>query len=430
MPKMIALRRGLGGVLFWSIISAAFIGPGTVTTAAKAGATHQFQLLWALSFSIAAAIVLQEAAARITIASGKNLGEIIALRYAGRGRSLCVALFLAVAFGCAAYEAGNILGAVAGLHLLSDAPAWLLTAAVGIPATLLLWDGRYALIARMMGAVVFLMGFAFIYTALSGKFPVGEVLHGAVVPAVPTGSLLLIAGLIGTTIVPYNLFLASGIGQGQSVREMRLGLVPAILIGGVISMAIFITGTGVQGEFSYESLGAALGARLGAMGPVLFGVGLFAAGATSAITAPLAAAITARNLLGNRPAWRPVYFRWVWMAVLGTGLLFGFMNVKPIPAIILAQAANGVLLPFVASFLLLAVNDRKLLPAEFSNGWFANALLLLIVGVTCMLGLQNIWKSVAAVLAVPDAGATGVWAVQLGLTVLVLAALGRRVAMR
>lgn len=343
---------------------------------------------------------------------------------------MCVALFLAVAFGCAAYEAGNILGAVAGLHLLTDAPAWLLTAAVGIPAVLLLWGGRYALIARVMGAVVFLMGFAFIYTALSGKFPAGEVLRGMVVPTVPAGSLLLIAGLIGTTIVPYNLFLASGIGQGQSVREMRMGLVPAILIGGVISMAIFITGAGVQGEFSYQSLGAALGARLGTVGPVLFGIGLFAAGATSAITAPLAAAITAKSLLGDRPAWRPVHFRWVWMAILGTGLLFGFMNVKPIPAIILAQAVNGVLLPFVASFLLLAVNDRKLLPAEFSNDWFANALLLLIVGVTCMLGLQNIWKSVAAVLAVPDAGATGVWAVQLGLTVLVLAALGRRVASR
>jgi manganese transport protein len=430
MPKMIALRRGLGGVLFWSIISAAFIGPGTVTTAAKAGATHQFQLLWALSFSIAAAIVLQEAAARITIASGKNLGEIIALRYAGRGRSLCVALFLAVAFGCAAYEAGNILGAVAGLQLLTEAPAWLLTAAVGIPAALLLWGGRYALIARVMGAVVFLMGFAFIYTALSGKFPAGEVLRGAVVPSVPANSLLLIAGLIGTTIVPYNLFLASGIGQGQSVREMRMGLVPAVLIGGVISMAILMTGAGMHGEFSYESLGAALGARLGTPGPVLFGVGLFAAGATSSITAPLAAAITAKSLLGSTPAWRPGYFRWVWMVVLGTGLLFGFLNVKPIPAIILAQALNGVLLPFVASFLLLAVNDRKLLPAEYSNGLLANILLLLIVGVTCMLGLQSIWKSVAAVLAVPDAGAAAVWVVQLGLTALLIGALGWRVASR
>jgi manganese transport protein len=110
--------------------------------------------------------------------------------------------------------------------------------------------------------------------------------------------------------------------------------------------------------------------------------------------------------------------------------LFGFLNVKPIPAIILAQALNGVLLPFVASFLLLAVNDRKLLPAEYSNGLLANILLLLIVGVTCMLGLQSIWKSVAAVLAVPDAGAAAVWVVQSGLTALLIGALGWRVASR
>ncbi|MCB0548279.1 MAG: divalent metal cation transporter, partial [Phaeodactylibacter sp.] len=74
MPKAISIRQGLSSVLFWSIISAAFIGPGTVTTAAKAGASFQLQLIWALAFSIFATIILQEAAARITLASGKNLG--------------------------------------------------------------------------------------------------------------------------------------------------------------------------------------------------------------------------------------------------------------------------------------------------------------------------------------------------------------------
>ncbi len=426
MAKLIDLRKGVGSVLLWSIISAAFIGPGTVTTAAKAGAAYRFELLWALSFSVAAAIILQEAAARITIASGKNLGEIIALRYAERGRSLAMALFLAVAFGCAAYEAGNILGAVAGLQLLTSAPAPLLALCVAVPAALLLWNGRHALIARTMGAVVFFMGFAFIYTAFAGKAPAGEVLRGALIPSMPPGSLLLVVGLIGTTIVPYNLFLASGIGQGQSVREMRMGLAPAILIGGIISMAILVAGSGVTGDFSYESVGAALGRQLGAAGPLLFGIGLFAAGATSSITAPLAAAITAQSLLGRNQKWRPGYFRLVWAVVLGIGLIFGLLDVRPIPAIILAQAVNGVLLPLVTGFLLLAVNDRRLLPAAYTNGLWANVLLLSVFCVTCLLGLQNVWKSLLALFPAWEAGAAAWWG-QLALTGALAGILGWKV---
>lgn len=428
MPKMISFRQGFGSVLLWSVISAAFIGPGTVTTAAKAGATYGFQLLWALTFSIGAAIVLQEAAARITIASGKSLGEIIALQYAQRGRAVCVALFAAVAFGCAAYEAGNILGAVAGLQLFVPISGPMAAVCVALPAALLLWSGRHALIARILGAVVFLMGFAFIYVAVTGQASAGDWLKGAVVPTIPAGSLLLITGLIGTTIVPYNLFLAAGIGRGQSVAEMRAGLAPAILIGGLISMAIVAVGAGVKGEFGYAAVAETLQIRLGAAGPVLFGFGLFAAGATSAITAPLAAAMTAQSLLGNRSEWKPAYFRWVWGIVLGIGLIFGLLNVKPIPAIILAQALNGLLLPLVTAFLLLAVNDRRLLPAQYANGWVANTLLLLVFAVVCWLGLQNLWKSVSGVL--PGIGAEMPWWVQMALTVVLTALLAWRIGSR
>lgn len=82
MPKAISIRQGLSSVLFWSIISATTY-PGTVTTAAKAGASFQLQLIWALAFSIFATIILQEAAARITLASGKNLGAIVGAQYPG-----------------------------------------------------------------------------------------------------------------------------------------------------------------------------------------------------------------------------------------------------------------------------------------------------------------------------------------------------------
>jgi len=398
MPKRISLRQGLSSILFWSIISAAFIGPGTVTMASRTGAGFRMQLLWALVFSILATIVLQEAAARLTIASGKNLGEIVALRFAGRRASrLKWLLFGAVVFGCAAYQAGNLLGAFSGLALFDDfSRAWA-TAVLGAVCFGFLWIGNYQLIARLLGFVVAGMGIVFIVVALRADVTGAELLTGAITPTIPEGGALFVVGLIGTTIVPYNLFLASGISQGQDMREMRLGLVLAILIGGLISVAIMMVGTQVNGPFSFPALAEALEERLGDWSTILFGLGLFAAGLSSSITAPLAAAITARSLLGgNAPGWsvRGKWFRAVWMGVLGFGLLFGLLDVKPIPAIIMAQVINGVLLPIIAIFLYVAVNDRQLLGPEYANKSLANIFMLLIVGITCFLGLNNIWKAV------------------------------------
>lgn len=410
MAKTLSWSKGLSSILFWSIISAAFIGPGTVTTAASAGASFGIGILWALVFSIIATIVLQEAAARITIASGKNLGEIIALKFQGKGR-LQWFLFLAVAFGCAAYQAGNLLGAISGLLLFGSVSRALATLGLAGFCFLLLWIGNYKIIARLLGMVVALMGGLFIYVAAYSDFAGVEILQAAIIPQLIEGSNLLIISLIGTTIVPYNLFLASGISQGQDVREMRLGLVIAIIIGGLISVAIMLAGAQIDGSFSFAALAETLSQRVGKWGTMFFGLGLFAAGLSSSITAPLAAAVAGQSLLGNnQDQWKNqgLKFRLVWMSILGIGLLLALLDVKPIPAIILAQAMNGALLPVVAIFLFMVANDQQILGAEFVNHWLSNIFTLLIVGLSCFVGLNNVCKAVGRTLTF-DLGAGYLW---------------------
>jgi len=402
MPKFVNFKKGLLSVLFWSIISAAFIGPGTVTTASKAGASFQLSLMWALVFSTIATIVLQEAAARITIASGKSLGEIISIKYQGsKSNSIRLFVFLAVAFGCAAYQAGNMLGAVAGLKLISSLSTGVLTVGVGLIAGALLWIGNYRMIANLLGMVVAIMGLSFIVASFNSGVNVSALLQSLVVPSIPKGSSLLIIGLIGTTIVPYNLFLASGISRGQSVREMRYGLITAILIGGLISMAILIVGIQVVGEFSFENLAEALSSNIAPWASGLFGFGLFAAGMTSSITSPLAAAVTAQSIFGKgEKNWstRSKNFRLVWGSILLIGLFFGLTNIKPIPAIILAQAINGALLPIITIFLMLVVNDGAILPKRYLNSVFSNVVMLILVGLSCFLGINNVLKALGNVI--------------------------------
>lgn len=386
------LKR-ISTVLFWSVIAAAFVGPGTVTTASKAGASFGLSLSWALLFSIIATVVLQEAAARITIASGKNLGHILKEKYGEKSIILSWIIFLAIAFGCAAYQTGNILGAISGLKLFSAFSAKLWILIIAVVCTALLWTGKFKLIAQVLGLVVAVMGMIFIYVALSSKISWTDAGASLANISIPEGSALLIIGLIGTTIVPYNLFLGAGISKGQSIKDMRFGISVAVIIGGLISYAIMLVGTQVVGEFSFEALGNALSSKTGEWMLVFFGFGLFAAGLSSAITAPFAAAVTAQSMFEtDSAAWsaKSKNFRIVWVIVLSIGLFFGLTEIKPIPAIIMAQAVNGILLPIVAIWVLIFVNDKSIVGKNFTNGLVVNLLSLVIVFICIFLGLYNI----------------------------------------
>jgi Mn2+/Fe2+ NRAMP family transporter len=385
------------------VIAAAFIGPGTVTTAASAGAAHRYTLLWALAFSSLACLLLQEASARVTVVSGRDLGQALRERYrAGLGGVVVLLLVLgAIILGCAAYQAGNILGGVAGAALWTGLPPWLLTLACGLFAALLLWLGAPRTVARLLSVFVAVMGIAFLVTAWRLDPSASELLVGVARPSFPAGSGLLILGLVGTTVVPYNLFLGSGLARGQSLSELRFGLTVAVLLGGVISMAIVVAGAAVDGPFSYDALATVLSRRLGDWARHLFAAGLFAAGISSAITAPLAAAVTARSLSSGRWSDRSWRFRSVWIGVLAVGVGFGLAGVKPIPAILLAQALNGMLLPLVAVFLFLTVNDRRVMGARGLNGGLANILLGATVAVTVILGLANVVRAAVVTFGLP-----------------------------
>jgi Mn2+/Fe2+ NRAMP family transporter len=303
----------------------------------------------------------------------------------------------AIVLGCAAYEAGNILGGVAGAVLILPFSATQLTLATVLVAGGLLWFNSPKRVAMLLSGLVAVMGVAFLWTAWRLAPPIDEVLSGVLVPRLPAGSGVLVLGLIGTTVVPYNIFLGSGLAGGQRLGDLRLGLGVAIGLGGVISMGVLVVGSAVTGAFGFESLRDVLSSELGIWAGNLFAVGLLGAGLSSAITAPLAAAVTARGLFGDasddvRWGRRGLRYRAIWMAVLMTGVGFGLSGVRPIPVIILAQALNGILLPWIACLLMVAVNDRRLL-GDRANGWWANGIMAGVVLLSLLLGVAAVARA-------------------------------------
>jgi len=218
-------RKTLSSVILWSVISAAFIGPGTVTTAAMAGSLYQLDLLWAVAFATFACILLQEVSARLTIVSGLTLGQALQKKYGvDKSKLLKILLGGPVILGCAAYEAGNILGAVSGLNLMAAIDTKVITVIITLIVVVILWTDQRNAIGWLMTFLVGLMGIAFFVLATGRPFSLFQYFQSSITPSIPTGSELLTLGLVGTTIVPYNLFLGSGISKGQTVPLMRVGL--------------------------------------------------------------------------------------------------------------------------------------------------------------------------------------------------------------
>jgi len=407
------IRQRIANVLFWSIVSAAFIGPGTVTTATKAGVYFHYDLMWTMVFSIIACLLLQEASARIAIFSGLNLGEAIAKHFENKPSKYIVSILIigAIILGSAAYETGNILGSVEGLRFVfKSVPKPIFVAIIGVFAFLSFRMKSIKTIAQILGGFVYLMGLAFLLTAIFVKPDISRIMHGIFIPTIPdvSGVGILILGIIGTTVVPYDLFLGSGIvDKTQTIKEARLGLSIAIILGGIISMSIMAVGSSITDgwdanslanlEFDFEFMksGLYLNSYINDYALYIFGFGMFAAGLTSAITAPLASAITARSLLGqNSKGWKSDSFKFQLVAsgILLVGITFGVLQIKPVPAIIIAQAFNGFILPFISIFMLMIINNPIIMKKRI-NSHVSNVFMGFVVWITILIGVFNITKA-------------------------------------
>ena len=383
------------------LVAAAFIGPGTVTTCIRAGVDWKLGLLWALLLSVLATLVLQEMAGRLGLTTREGIPGLI------RGavttpflKVLLIGIILsAIVIGNTAYEAGNISGAVLGLEALAGSRGvpWypFLT---GILAFLLLWFGSYRILEKVFTGLVLLMSLSFLLTAVLTRPDPLEILNGLFIPDLKAGNLLMVVALIGTTVVPYNLFLYTSLvsekwGSSKALGSMRSDIGISVLVGGIVSMAIVVTAAGSDTKTLQGVMDLARGLEplYGSLARYGLGIGLFAAGITSAITAPLAAAFVARQCFGwpqDRRDWR---FRMVWMLVLLVGVGSLSLDFRPLEIIFFAQVANGILLPVIAVFLWWAVNQPDLMKGN-GNTRFQNVITSLVLIMVTGLGIWSIFR--------------------------------------
>ena len=382
-----------------ALIAAAFIGPGTVTLCTIAGASFGYSLIWAIILSIFSTIVLQEMSLRIGLITKMNLAEVIRINIKSKfiNRLFLVLIICSILIGNAAYEAGNITGASLGISaILNSESINYIPIFIGLIAFIILYQGNYKILERFLVLLVLIMSISFFITAIMTKPNIESLLNGILSPELNSTNIMVVLGLVGTTVVPYNLFLHSSLvsekwGSSNKLKVARFESFFSILIGGLISLSIIITAASVNNKDVNGVIDLAKGLEplYGKFAIYFLGIGLFASGITSSITAPLAAAYVAKSCFDWDDSLKSQKFRAIWIIILFIGVIVSMVELNPIEIIKFAQFSNSLLLPIIAIILLWLINNKSIISKRYRYK-FQNILGSIIVILSIILGAKGL----------------------------------------
>lgn len=394
-------RRGI--VAFLAVMGPGLIAgiagndAGGITTYSVLGAETGLGLLWLFPITIVILAIVQEMAARLGVITGQGLSDLIRDRFGVRWTVFAMVVLLVANV---ANTIAEFSGAAAALEIFG-VPRWLTVPVVAIAIWALVLFASYRTVERVFLSVIVVF-FAYIASAVLADPNWGEVGLALVRPSFdlsPTVLLLMVA-LVGTTITPYMQFYLQSAVAEKGIDEEELRLEQADAVGGAIwtnVIAVFIvvaTATTIHAAGGRIDTAAdaalALGPVAGDLSTALFAVGLFGASVLAATIMPISTAFVICEAFGWESGVdkrfedaRP--FFGIYTFVLGLGALVVLIpGLDLLPMIIASQNLQGLLLPIVLIFMVLLVNDERIM-GRHRNGRVANILAWGAVGLVIIL---------------------------------------------
>ncbi len=398
LPLLAALGPGI-------IAASAGNDAGGVATYSQAGATYGYATLWMIFVMTFSLIVVQEMAARMGAVTGKGFAALIRERFGVRPTLFAMVCLLT---SNAATSVAEFAGIAASLQLFGVSK-YISVPVAALTVWLLVVRGSYRRVEKLLLALssVFL---AYVIAAFMAKPDWSEVVKATFVPTfIPTPAFtLLVIATIGTTIAPWMQFFVQSniVDKGVTAKELlyqRVDVVGGAISANIIAWFIIVTtGTvlyplGIHAT-SAEQAAQALAPVAGEYASALFAIGLFGASLLAACVLPLTAAYAITEAFGfergidHTWAEAPV-FNGIYTFVIVFGAVFVLLPKVPlITVMVLSQAVNGVLLPFLLIFMMIIVNDKRIM-GRYTNGRVYNVLgwgtAVVVIGLTvALLGMQ------------------------------------------
>jgi manganese transport protein len=372
------------------LVAVGYMDPGNWATDLAGGARYSYALLSVIGISNLMAILLQMLAARLGIASGRDLAQACRDHYS---RPTAVALWIICEIAIAACDLAEVIGAAIALNLLFGMPLLLgvILTAADVLIVLYLQHRGFRYVEALVVSLILLIAGAFAFELWLARPEWGAVLAGFV----PTGAILkdsgmlyIAIGILGATVMPHNLYLHSSIVQTrnyidseaskrEAIRFATIDSSVALMFALFINAAILVMsaatfyGTGHQdvadiGD-AYKLLSPLLGSGVAS---AVFALALLSSGQNATLTGTLAGQIVMEGFMNIRlrPWLRRLLTRLVAIVpAIIVVMLYGERGTGAL--LILSQVVLSLQLPFAVIPLVMFTSDRRMMGPFVSPVW-------------------------------------------------------------
>jgi len=373
--------------------------PGNWGTNLAAGAGFGYDLLWVILVSNIIAIFLQISSAKLGIATGKNLAQLIREQFP---RPIVIFLGITTAIAMMATDVAEVLGGALGFTILFHIPLFISAIITGVIVMGFLGLSRWGFrkIEFVIIGLVSVIGLVYVYEMTLIQPDWVQVALHLVTPQATSASILTAVGILGATVMPHNVFLHSFLAPQRlsspaaSLQEKRkvlrlakIDTLAALNIAFFVNAAMLI----VAGTIFFQHVNPAsldlqqafvtLGPALGAFAAIAFGIGLLASGLSSSTTGTMAGQIVLQGFLGRHVE------IWIWRVItIIPALIVIALNIPSVEVLVISQAVLSIQLPFTMVPVLLLTRRHDLM-GDLVNGRYTNIFNVLITLVVTALNL-------------------------------------------
>ncbi|MHB1668843.1 MAG: Nramp family divalent metal transporter [Thiomonas sp.] len=377
------------------LASVAYIDPGNFATNLQAGATLGYSLLWVVLWANGMAMLVQTLSAKLGIATGRNLPELIRAHWP---RPLVRLYWVQAEIVAMFTDLAEFLGAALGFHLLAgfSMPVSVLLTFVVVMAILGLERRGFRPLEIAVGSLVAVIALAYGVELLLSRIDWLAAARGVVVPNWGEGKagLYLAAGILGATVMPHVIYLHSSLTQRRLVvadqlkprlmAATRREVMLAMGLAGLLNMAMLAVAAaafaGRGAEMADLSLAwQALTPLLGPAAAALFAVALLASGVSSSVVGTLSGQVVMQGFVGFSI---PLWLRRVLTTVPAVVVIA--LGVDPTRALVFSQVVLSFGIPFALVPLLVFTGRRELMGALVNSqrvqalGWAIAAVIIVL----------------------------------------------------
>jgi manganese transport protein len=361
------------------VAAIAYVDPGNFATNIAAGSAYGYTLLWVIMAANIMGMLLQILSAKLGIATGKNLAEVCRDELP---RPLVWTMWVVMEVVAMATDLAEFLGAALGFNLLLGVPLFWGAVLSGIATFIILALERrgFRRLEAVIAAGLGLVAVCYVIELALGAPNWGGILHGAVIPLMPSqDALLLSAGILGATVMPHAIYLHSALVQGRIkatdpqakkrlFRFQKIDAGVAMVLAGLVNAGMLIMAAatfhagGLTQIASIEEAHQTLAPLLGSASQWVFAVSLLVAGLSSTVVGTMAGQV----IMQGFTHWAiPVWVRR--LVTMAPAFVVIGMGLDPTRTLVLSQVLLSLGLPFAVVPLVLFTGKKRLM-GELVNG--------------------------------------------------------------